>query len=48
LRSRSLAFAPGELGFGLLELAQALLPLALEAARDEAVLGIHSAIAARR
>src|SRR5882757_8482303 len=45
-RSRSFPFAPGELGFGLLELAQALLPLALEAARDEAVLGIDSAIAA--
>src|SRR5689334_4852076 len=44
--SRSFTFAPGELGFGLLELAQALLPLALEAARDEAVLGIDSAIAA--
>src|SRR4029077_1791584 len=39
-------FAPGELGFGLLELAQALLPLALEAAGDETVLGIDSAIAA--
>ena len=37
---------PGELGFGLLELAQALLPLALEAAGDETVLGIDSAIAA--
>jgi hypothetical protein len=44
--SRSFTFAPGELGFGLLELAQALLPLALEAAGDEAVLGIDSAIAA--
>jgi hypothetical protein len=44
--SRSLAFAPGELGFGLLELAQALLPLALKAAGDETVLGIDSAIAA--
>jgi hypothetical protein len=42
-RSRS---PPGELGFGLLELAQALLPLTLEAARDEAVLGIDSATAA--
>jgi hypothetical protein len=31
---------------GLLELAQALLPLALEAARNETVLGIDSAIAA--
>src|SRR6202035_4499834 len=39
-------FAPGEPGFGLLELAQALLPLALEAAGDETVLGIDSAIAA--
>ncbi len=44
--SRSLVFAPGELGFGLLELAQALLPLALKAAGDETVLGIDSAIAA--
>ena len=44
--SRSFTFAPGELGFGLLELAQALLPLALEAAGDETVLGIDSAIAA--
>jgi hypothetical protein len=42
----ALAFAPGELGFGLLELAQALLPIALEAARNETVLGIDSAIAA--
>ena len=44
--SRSFTFAPGELGFGLLELAQALLPLALEAAGDETVLGIDSAITA--
>src|SRR6202045_1104000 len=44
--SRSFTFAAGELGFGLLELAQALLPLALEAAGDETVLGIDSAIAA--
>src|ERR1700719_1900788 len=44
--SRSFTFAPGELGFGRLELAQALLPLALEAAGDETVLGIDSAIAA--
>jgi len=44
--SRSFTFAPGEPGFGLLELAQALLPLALEAAGDETVLGIDSAIAA--
>jgi hypothetical protein len=45
-RSRSFTFAPGELGFGLLELAQALLLIALEAARNETVLGIDSAIAA--
>jgi len=44
--ARSFTFAPGELGFGLLELAQALLPLALEAAGDKTVLGIDSAIAA--
>jgi hypothetical protein len=46
--SRSFAFTPGDLGFGLLELAQALLPFALEAAGDETVLGIDSAIAASR
>jgi len=45
-RSRSFTFAPSELGFGLLELAQALLLIALEAARNETVLGIDSAIAA--
>jgi hypothetical protein len=44
--SRSFAFAPGELGFGPLELAQALLRFALEAAGDEAVLSIDSAITA--
>src|SRR5246500_5278604 len=38
-RSRSFAFAPGELGFGPLELAQALLPLALEAAGEKGVSG---------
>src|SRR5262249_21251155 len=45
-RSRSFAFAPGELGFGPLELAQALLRFALEAVGDEAVLSIDSAITA--
>ena len=45
-RSRSFTFALRELGFGLLELAQALLPFTLEAARNETVLGIDSAIAA--
>src|SRR5246127_2471638 len=45
-RSGSFAFAPGELGFCPLELAQALLPFALEAVGDETVLGIDSAITA--
>jgi hypothetical protein len=45
-RSRSFTFALRELGFGLLELAQALLLFTLEAARNETVLGIDSAIAA--
>src|SRR5204862_8083234 len=45
-RSRALACASGELGFGRLERAQALLPRARKAAGDETVLGIDSAIAA--
>src|ERR1700745_3549303 len=45
-RSRSFPFAPRELGFGPLELAQALLPFALEAAGDKTVLSIDSAITA--
>src|SRR5215472_3175755 len=44
--SRPFAFTPGELGLGLLELAQALLPFALKTAGDKTVLGIDSAIAA--
>src|SRR6201998_2865256 len=44
--SGSFAFAPGELGFCPLDLAQALLPFALEAVGDETVLGIDGAITA--
>src|SRR6266849_5797812 len=45
-RARPFPFAAGEFGFGVLELAQALLPLGLEAACDESVLGVDGAIAA--
>jgi hypothetical protein len=44
--ARSFAFTPGELGLGVLELAQALFPLAFETTGDEPVLGIDSAVAA--
>ena len=39
-------FAAGKLGLGGLERAQALLPFALEAASDQAVVGIDGAVAA--
>jgi len=45
-RARPLAFAQGKLGLGLGQLAKRLLPVALETARDQAVLGLDLAIAA--
>ena len=45
-RARSLLFAQRELGLGLGELAERVLPVALQAAGDEPVLGLDLAIAA--
>src|SRR6516165_1960652 len=44
-RSWAQLFATRKLGLGLVELAQAVLPLGLDAAGDEAVVGVDSAIA---
>ena len=41
----SLLFAPGQLGFGLGQVAQALLPFGFEPAGDQAVVGIDRAVA---
>ena len=47
-RLRALLLAQRELGFGLGELAERVLPVALQAAGDEPVLGLDLAVAALR
>src|SRR5690348_7256523 len=43
--TRTFRFATGELGLCGLERAQALFPLAFESASDQAIIGVHRAIA---